>query len=575
MKQESEQPKISWVGVFLGLVFLAGGIFGAYGSSKMIVGFIASANWEEVPAELHEIKLKKHFGETTTYSVQASYSYRFKGTYYTGSRVSLSSGSDNLGTYWQDLAHRLRGERSSNEASALVNPNNPTDAILDRTLRWRSMIFGGIFLLLFGGVGVFVLLASLSGTKNRNDRLEEEHKNGIPSDQRNGRWIFTILGVMAFLLGTGLSFLALSEALPKREYLALFVLLFPLGGLWLLIYALKQSVGYRRFGPTPLFLDPSIPGVGGDLGGTFSINASEITAAVGSNTELIATLTCIRRAKANKTTSRDIIWQHDTPVYLKQSVRGADALFLFEIPQRCHPTGEWTGRSGVDWNIRVKGDFKTINRGVFERTWQVTVEDRAAQASHALAIPENIIKLAKNQEKARAVTSANKQIPIAEDSKTISLRSSASRGIVGKLSTLLFGLVFLGTGVFTVMQNWWPGYFFVLVGSFITLFGIYYLGKSIDVTINKNYRTVQTQERWFGFPYAKREAKLSNSQQFELKNTSKVQSANKVTEYFALNFSTGNKKIRMVDGIKGRADAEALVEGIVRRCFGETQSRAA
>lgn len=90
----------SWLGAVFGLIFVVGGLAAAYGSAgKMIIGYIASSGWAEVPATIHDVKLVRNSGETTTYLVESQYSYIFNGVKYNSDRVSLSSGSDNLGSY--------------------------------------------------------------------------------------------------------------------------------------------------------------------------------------------------------------------------------------------------------------------------------------------------------------------------------------------------------------------------------------------------------------------------------------------------------------------------------------------
>jgi len=572
MDDKSETLEISWVGVLFGLAFFLSGIFGADMASRMFFSYIDTGGWVQVPAEVYEIKLKRSSGDTTTYSVKAEYSYQFDGVKHRGSRVSLSTGSDNMGTYWQDLERRLRRDQASNESWALVDPDNPADAILDRTFRWSSVVMGSIFLILFGGIGLIAIWASIQRKKSRSVRLQDERETGILSQEKNGSWFIAAFGGVFFVMGTGMSLLALPEEIQKGNYAALVLLLFVFIGIGMLAYAFKISMAYRRFGPTPLFLDPAEPGVGGELGGRFSVNASGITQVLSSSTLLVATLTCSSKYQSGRNTRSSVKWQKETPVYLKQTSNGVDALFLFDIPEQCNPTREWDGRSAIEWKVNVKGEFKNSGLGTFERNWSVVVE-KAARASRGINIPESALDTAKKRLKDRAEASAIGQIPIEENSRTITINSSATNGLAEKFFDSLLGPLFGGIGVFTVLQNWWPGYVFILTGTAVTLFSIYSMGKSIKVSIDKHARTLKTLESWCGMTYKNREGKLIQATQFELKKTSSTQTGSKVTEYFCLNFSSGGETIRIADTIKGRAEAQALKDAIVERCFVEEERR--
>jgi hypothetical protein len=107
-----------------------------------------------VPATVLSSELHRHRSDgSSTYSVTARYRYSFQGQTFTSDQVGLYSGSDNVGDYWQQLSSRLDRARASNRAlQAWVNPSNPTQAYLDRTFRWSTLIFG----LTFGGVFALV-----------------------------------------------------------------------------------------------------------------------------------------------------------------------------------------------------------------------------------------------------------------------------------------------------------------------------------------------------------------------------------------------------------------------------------
>ena len=218
----SSNPQ-SWVSRVFGLVFIVAGLVAFFVTAgTMIVGYVSSSDWIAVPATVHTLELNQKSGESITYSVQSRYSYEYQGTVYENDRVSLSIGSDSFGTYWQDLYTSLQADRSSNEISAYINPDNPREAVLDRTFRWKSVGLGSIYLVAFCGVGSFFFWASFRQSRPRYKRLKKVQNPLSPLDQiavteenhciyihsRAGRYIvsdflFTAFGIV--LVGFGAS----------------------------------------------------------------------------------------------------------------------------------------------------------------------------------------------------------------------------------------------------------------------------------------------------------------------------------------------------------------------------------
>lgn len=562
----------NWPGAIFGLIFFSAGLLAAYGGAgAAIIGYVGSNNWVEVPASIQHVKLITHYGDSRTYEVESTYSYRFNGIDYQSDRVGLSTGSDNLGTYWQDLERTLLQNQKSNQAFVFVNPDNPTQSLLDRTLRWKTMVFAFMFLFLFCGAGGPIAWVSLRKPESRKDRLQTEQDDGISSDQKISSWLLAAFGGAFFVLGSGISLIALPEAISKGEYGVLSVLIFVLVGAGIMFHAFKINRAYRRFGPTPLFLDPMVPGVGGQLGGRFSINASGIDHTSHSAIQLQARLTCIRKTKAGKTTRYHTQWQEETSVYLKQTAKGIEASFLFDIAKACSPSQKWSRGSSIEWKVTVNGDFNSEKLGMFERSWEIIVEDNAAQASNILNIPESFIEEAKQKTDSRVKTSALGQVPVTEDGQYIIVDSKAGRHTGSKLVGLLVGAVFVGVAVFTISQGWWPGYFFIPLGVGILVGSLYVLGKSIGVIIDKSSRVLHTQESWFGYVYANHQADVLDADQFTIRNTSSSGNHTQTTYYYVLEFTSGSKKIRIADGIEGEREALALKDAIVNRCFDEEQ----
>ena len=136
---------------------------------------------------------------------------------------------------------------------------------------------------------------------------------------------------------------------------------------------------------------------------------------------------------------------------------------------------------------------------------------------------------------------------------------------------IIFGAVFAGVGVFTIMDNWWPGYLFLVIGALIAFGSIFMLGKSVRVKIDKVDRLLETRESWCGMQYATQSAELFDAAQFKIKLTSSNQSGDRITEFYALNFESGDNTIRIADCIQHKKAALALKDSITDLCFPESE----
>lgn len=564
MRKGSPKSKI---GAVFGFFFVFAGLAAAYFSAgQMIFGYLVTHDWVEVNAKIKDLDLVSRHGESTTYLVKASYSYQYNGTSYNSDQVSLSKGSDNIGDYWHDLHRSLSTSQAQNTATALVNPDKPAQALLDRTFRWQSLIIAFIFVVMFCGMGGFFAWLSLYTAPPREERLQQEKINGIESDQKHGSLILGGFGSLFFIIGSGMSVLALPKALRDGDYGALFILVFVIVGAGIMAFAFKSHRTYHKLGATPLFLNPLQPGIGGQLGGTFDIKVPSGISPSDISDSFQANLQCIRKRRSGKNTYRTTLWHEETSVYLKQTAGGYRAQFLFDIPETCQASADLQNRTSIEWQVVVSGNLGD-GSDKFERSWPIEVAEEPAQAESAIVIPVNFTQSTEKARDNRAKSSALQQIKLYEDDEYINIESQAGRHIGSTLVGIVFGLIFGGIGAYAATDGWWPGYIFVCIGALIGLMCIYNLGKAVEVKIDKESLILYSRESWMGLVYTHKQADVTDAAQFNAKLTSSTQTGTKVTEYYVVNFDTGSKRIRLADGIVGKKEAQALVDEIISRVF--------
>lgn len=117
--------------------------------------------WEPVPAQLLVAELREKSGSksSTTYLAHAQYRYLFAGQPYAGQRVAIGGGADNIGDFQQQLGQRLEQALAQGApVTAWVNPSAPHEAVLDRSLRPGLLAFKLVFVVMFGGAGIVMLV---------------------------------------------------------------------------------------------------------------------------------------------------------------------------------------------------------------------------------------------------------------------------------------------------------------------------------------------------------------------------------------------------------------------------------
>lgn len=551
----------SWFEGLFGLVFLIAGLVASYSSAgQMIVGYIASSNWVEAPATIRSMNFSSESGSAT-------YSYHFNGATYNSDHLSLNWGSDNFSDYWLKLESRLRKDQRNNELYAFVNPKDPTRSLLDRSLRWQSILFGLAFFISFCGSGGYLFWKSIVGVKTKSAHLREKQHGGIMSSEKQGSLFLAAFGLAFLTMGIGASWAVLPKAIESGEYLSLIVLLFVFAGVWLMATAFKGIHDYRRFGDVSLFLDPSFPGVGGQLGGRFSIKMPGLDSQMGSSAHLMATLICNRVDSAGEDTSYTRLWQKQLPVNLKQTAKGIDASFLFDIPDTGQHSQDLGNSKTIVWSVVVEGDFGVQGLGEFQRSWDVLVEQHATQRSRVASIPQGLLDKAEERSALRAKNKVLKQVQIEEDSHVVVIRSNICDFFGPTFLGFVVGFSFLAAGVLIVLEGANFGYFFGGLGGLVGFLCLYALGKSIRVTIDKQAQLLSTRVSWFGIVIRRRQGNLKGPHQFELKSISTTNSDKGSTESFTLNFKADGKTIQIVENIEGEKEALALKQAIAERAF--------
>lgn len=557
VKSGPHSQQRSWRGArWFGLLFLIPGLAVILvGPVHTLYQHLVTAGWQPVPTVLERVALRSHQGDDgTTYSVEADYRYSYGGRDYRGHRVGYDWGSDNITDYHRDLVRRLERARAQGQARVWVNPDNPSESVLVRELRWAKLGFMTLFGGLFSAAGLFILRLGRIRTAT------EAMARGEPilSSERHGHWLFGFMALM--FLGLSLpGVLAIPSELRQDNWPILAVLLFPLVGGWLAWLGWRSWRNWTFYGPAPLVLDPAPGQAGGDVGGRITL-ARRLAGGDGS-----LTLQCLRvRISGGKNTRRheSLLWQQDQVPELRHEARSTEVWFRFSPPGDLPATDD-EGREQVVWRLMLTGPQTPVP---LERTYELPVVQGTLRSSVRLS--DSHVRRQEQQARIRAVQAAAEQIDVRTTAGGVELISRAGRHRVMTAMLLLVGLIFAGVGVglwFKAPDEGATLYLmagvFGLFGFPMTLGGLFMAGRGLRVRIEGTRVTVIRY--WAGRALWQRRGELARADQLVLASGGSLNRGNRTIEYFALEVVDGSRRLRLAEGIAGRPAAEALRDSLV------------
>jgi hypothetical protein len=166
--------------VLFGLPFVLAGLAITTLYVKGLTDWAASRAWVKTECRILEADIKQN---DETSRATARYSYRYGGQSYESDRVSLYSGSDNIGDFQRRIAAELRQKhRTQDERKAYcyVNPDQPSEAVLYRDLRWSMQGFLAIFALTFPAVGAGIVVGGMLAMRKEKDL--RQRKSDYPDE---------------------------------------------------------------------------------------------------------------------------------------------------------------------------------------------------------------------------------------------------------------------------------------------------------------------------------------------------------------------------------------------------------
>jgi len=243
-----------------------------------------------------------------------------------------------------------------------------------------TVLFSGLFGLVFGGVGVGIIWMALKGNKSslQVDERKIQHPDKpwlwrkdwasrmIPDSNRSSLSYIWFFAVFWNLISAPLSLTVLPrEVLQNRNYPALLGLLFPLVGAGLLIWAIRATLRWKKFGTSVLELE-TLPGViGGHLNGLLQTRTALLP-----EEGLSLKLTCIKRTVSgsgkNRSVNEKILWRERQVIpkdRIEARTQGSSIPFTFEIPYNAKETDRENMDNAILWYVDAAASVPGVDYG--------------------------------------------------------------------------------------------------------------------------------------------------------------------------------------------------------------------
>jgi hypothetical protein len=270
---------------------------------------------------------------------------------------------------------------------------------------WLLVLFG----LVFSGVGFGLIFAALYGGKyaQRQQRLQVEHpvepwlwradwaQGRVNSKTRTSMLSGWAIAIFWNAISMPPAFLVLPAAAKQKGPIVYVGFFFPIAGVFLLIYAIRQTIAFFEFGNT-CFEMSSVPGVvGRELRGQIQARFPHSP-----DHGIHLRLSCVHRVTNgsgdSQSTWENIVWRDEVELSSAQLYPGPTGTTIpvaFHIPLEAQPTEKRSPRDEFVWVLEALADLPGVDyHDIFEvpvfRTQQTPSQSEAVKfATPALAQP--------------------------------------------------------------------------------------------------------------------------------------------------------------------------------------------
>lgn len=564
------------------LPFFGVGVWMLWSVSNEFFDAYQMQSWMRVEARLSSAGYRTHSGDDSdTYEAYARYSYTFQGKAYVGSRVSIASGADNIGDYQRDIARELSGAQARGNAIVVyVDPKEPSNSIIDRGIRWGLIGFKSIFLFVFGGVGLGLLVFTWRAPKekDKNDPMYADKpwllNNDWQTETIRSSSKASMYGVWAFaaiwnLISAPLPFLIYDEVVTKQNYVALVGLLFTAVGIGMLVWAVRRTLEWKRFGATPVALDPFPGSIGGHVGGTIEIGVPFDAA-----NEFEVTLTNLHHyvsgSGKNRSSKEEAKWQDTLIAHAEPGGRGTRLTFRFDVPADLDASDTDEDDSYYRWRLNLSAELEGTD---LDRSYDIPVYATGVQSRH---LSNLAVERSREKQESASDKAVLKTVQVINDATGRRMFYPVGRYLGSALGAFIVGGAFAAVGWWLIVEEGQRifGSVFGGMGALVGIFAFYMMTNSLEVS--QDGASIATVRRILGIPikrsYMRRDAfvKFTKDSSFQSQNGGKH-----VIYYSIYANDIDGDQVTVGEGFKGESEARAAIRLIARELGLASEERTA
>ncbi len=440
---------------------------------------------------------------------------------------------------------------------------------------WNEAFFFALFGLVFGGVGFGGIAAALAGRRKlvAQAAVQASHPDSPwlwRPDWASGRIVdssrtvvFTAWALAAFwnLVSFPTAFVAVRTAIQEGKPAAFLALLFPLVGIGLVVWAVRATLRYRKYGVSRLELSGVPAVIGRSLIGMVRAPAS-----IRPEAGFDVSLTCVRRVTRgggkNRSTSESIIWQEERRV-AGEPRRTAAAMethipIAFRLPADAIPCDDTDSDNRVLWRLQLSASVPGVD---YESRFEVPVFRTPLSDQPLSPDEERLVQEVASEIEFRQP--ADSRIVVTSSRRGTEILFSAARNPGVATSVTFFLLIWLGCIALQIYFRA-PLVFPIVTGLFGLLILISVLDLWFQVSRVRAEPGILTWASGYFFPGGERTIEASDVADV----TASVGMQAGTTVYYDVAVVRKNgKRIKVGRSVRDKREAEWLA-GTIKRAIG-------
>jgi hypothetical protein len=360
------------------------------------------------------------------------------------------------------------------------------------------------------------------------------------------------------LVSAPLPFIIYDEVVNKQNYIALVGLLFTAVGIWLITWAIRRTLEWRRFGATPVVLDPFPGSIGGHVGGTIEIGLP-FNAAHDFEISLTNIHSYMSGSGKNRNRKESAKWQDAIVAHAEPGGTGTRLTFRFDVPAGLSESDADQDDSYYIWRLALNAELDGTD---LDRNYDIPVY---ATAQHSRSLSGLAMERAREKQQSISDRDVLDVVQLRNDAGGRRMHYPVGRYVGSSLGAFIVGAAFAAVGWWLVTEEGHAffGSVFGGIGALIGLFALYTMVNSLEVA--RDAQGIRTTRRILGIPIKRSYLQRDAFVEFKKKGSHKVQQGNKHIVYYTIYaVDTDGDKIVVGEGYKGESQANAAIRLIGR-----------